>query len=97
MTMSGKQKRFLRGLGHGLSATVQIGKEGLTDALVAALDQALLDHELVKVRLGANALIERKEAGRELAEKTGAVLAQVLGSTLLLYRAHPDEPSIRLP
>jgi len=97
MELTGKQKRYLRGLGHGLSPLVQVGKEGLSDELVGALDQALLDHELVKVRIGNNAFVEKAEAGAELAGRTGAALAQVLGHTLLLYRPHPDDPTIQLP
>ena len=43
MALTGKQKRFLRGRGHSLAATVQVGKEGVTEAVVEALAQALLD------------------------------------------------------
>ncbi len=97
MDLTGKQKRYLRGLGHGLTPLVLVGKEGLSDSVIEALDRALLDHELVKVRIGGNALVERKDAGKQLAARTGAALAQVLGNTLLLYRAHPEEPAIQLP
>ncbi len=97
MSLTGKQRRFLRSKGHHLTPTVHVGKDGLTDALVQALDQALLDHELVKVRIGQNALIERGEAADELAQRTGSSVAQVLGNTVLLYRPHPDDPVIRLP
>ena len=97
MSLSGKQKRHLRGLGHPLTAIVTIGKEGLTEALVEALDVALTDHELVKVRVGGNALVDRKEAAAELARLTSAEVAQVLGNTMLIFRAHPDKPKSRLP
>jgi len=97
MALTGKQKRFLRGRGHSLAATVQVGKEGVTDAVVDALDQALLDHELVKVRIGQNAMVERHDAAKELAQRTAAEVAQILGNTLLLYRAPPDEPQLQLP
>jgi RNA-binding protein len=89
--------RYLRGLGHHLSPVVQIGKEGITDALVAATREALTAHELIKVKVGSEAPIDRKDAGPELAEKTGATLAQVLGRTLLLYKRHPSKPKIELP
>lgn len=97
MALTGKQKRFLRGRGHSLQPGVQIGKEGLTDAIIQALDQALLDHELVKVRIGQNSVVERKQAARELAVLTGSEVAQVLGNTLLLYRARPEDPVLVLP
>lgn len=97
MTLTGKQRRYLRGLGHSLAPVVAVGKEGLSPTLVAAADQALLDHELIKVRIGQNALIDRHEAADRLAADTGSEAVQVLGSTILLYRRHPEEPQIRLP
>lgn len=89
--------RHLKALGHHLEPVVQIGKDGITDALVAATKEQLLAHELIKVRVGTEAPIDRKEAGAELAAKAGAVLAQTLGRTLLLYKRHPHKPKIVLP
>ena len=89
--------RSSRNIGHHLDPIVQIGKDGITDALVAATRQALLDHELVKVRVGTEAPVDRKDAGDALATATGSLLAQTLGRTLLLYKRHPREPKIVLP
>lgn len=97
MNLTGKQRRFLRGRGHHLSAILQIGKEGLSQAFIQAVEQALLDHELIKIRVGQNALVDRKNAAAQLARETGGEIAQIVGNTLLLYRPHPDEPSIELP
>lgn len=97
MTLTGKQRRFLRARGHHLSAVLQIGKNGITPAFVAAVDQALLDHELIKIRIGQNALVDREDAAQELARTTGGEIAQMVGSMLLLYREHPEEPVIELP
>lgn len=76
---------------------MQIGKGGIDDGLVAAVEQALLDHELIKVKIGENAGIEREEAAEAIAKKTKSDVAQVLGNIVLLYRAHPDDPTIVLP
>ena len=95
--IKGSGIRYLRGLGHHLDPVVQIGKDGITDALVAATTEALRTHELIKVKVGSECPIDRKEAGPELAAKTGATLAQVLGRTLLLYKRHPSKPKIELP
>jgi RNA-binding protein len=95
--LSGKQRRHLRGLGHGLSAIVQIGKDGIDDGLVAAVDQALEDHELVKIKVGEAANLDRHDAADAVARKTHSEVAQVLGNTVLLYRPHPEEPAIVLP
>jgi RNA-binding protein len=95
--VKGSGIRYLRGLGHHLDPVVQIGKDGITDALIAATNEALRTHELIKVKVGTESPVDRKEAGPELADKTGATLAQVLGRTLLLYKRHPSKPKIELP
>jgi RNA-binding protein len=95
--LTGKQRRHLRGLGHELKAIVQIGKNGIDDGVVAAVEQALVDHELVKIKLGEAAGLDRHDAAEAIAGRTRSEVAQVLGNTLLLYRADPDEPTIVLP
>ncbi len=95
--LTGKQRRHLRALGHELKPIVQIGKGGLDDGLIAAVDRALTDHELVKVKVGEGAGLDRHDAADAIAHKTQSEIAQVLGNIVLLYRAHPDEPVIELP
>ena len=97
MSLTGKQRRHLRALGHALRPLVQIGKGGIDDGLVAAVEQALADHELVKVKLGEHAEVDRHEAATALAARTKSEVAQVLGHTILLYRPDADEPTIVLP
>jgi RNA-binding protein len=95
--LTSKAARHLRALGHDLSAVVFVGKEGVSEALVAATNAALLTHELIKVKVQAEAPVDRKEAATELASKTESALAQVVGRTFLLYKRHPKKPKIRLP
>jgi RNA-binding protein len=95
--LTGAATRYLRGLGHHLDPVVQIGKEGISDSLVEATREALLAHELIKVRVGTESPVDRKDAGPELAQRSGAALAQTLGRTLLLYKRHPQKPKIVLP
>ena len=97
MSLTGKQKRHLRGIGHSLEPVVQIGREGVSEALIQAVDEALTSHELIKVKIGQNAPVERHEVADSLAAQTSSQVAQVLGNTLLLYRADPDNPVIVLP
>jgi len=95
--LTGKQRRHLRALGHKLTPVVQVGKDGIDEGLVKAIDQALTDHELIKIKVGENAGLDRQDAAEAIASKTKSEVAQVLGNTVLLYRAHPDEPAIELP
>ncbi len=93
MKLTGKQRRYLRGLGHSLEPVLHIGKEGVTEAVSAQLSIELDAHELVKVKLGQNTPEDRHSAGNELAALTQSELVQVLGRTMLLYR-RATEPKI---
>ena len=95
--LTGKQRRHLRALGHHLTVVVQIGHQGVSEALVKQTDAQLEVHELIKVKLSENAPEGRKDGAALLAEKTSAHLAQVLGRTALLYRRRKEKPSIVLP
>ena len=66
-------------------------------ALVAELDRALTDHELVKVRARAADRDERDSVLVQLARSTGAELVQRIGHVALFYRANPDRKRILLP
>ena len=85
-------RRKLRAAGHHLSAVVQVGKDGVTDAVVRQLEEALLAHELVKVKVGTETPEDRFEAAEALGARTDAQLAQILGRTVLVYRRHPEHP-----
>ena len=95
--LTGKQRRHLRALAHPMKPIVQVGKDGIDDGLVAAVDQALSDHELVKIKVGESSTLDRHAAAEELATKTKAEVAQIIGNIVLLYRPDPDEPTIKLP
>ena len=96
MALTGKQKRRLRALGHHLKALLQVGHAGVTPGLVLALEQALLDHELVKVRVLETSPEPRAQVAVALANASGSEVAQVLGRTVLLYKPRPEDPKIRL-
>jgi RNA-binding protein len=95
--LTGKQRHHLRGLGHDLKPIVLVGKDGIDDGVIAAVDQALTDHELVKIKIGESAELDRHEAAEAIAKRTHSEVAQVLGNTVLLYRADPEEPKIAFP
>ncbi len=97
MNLTGKQKRHLRALGNKLSPVVRLGKDGLDEGVVRAVNDALTQHELIKVKLELGGSEDRFEAANFLAEQTKSAIAQVMGGTILLYRRHPKEPKISLP
>lgn len=91
------QIRHLRGLGHALKPVVQVGKAGVTPGLIDSTVAQLNAHELIKVKIGDEDREVRREQAELLARETGAVLAEVLGRTVLLYKRHPKTPRLVLP
>lgn len=91
---SGDRKR-LRGLAHALEPIVRVGKRGVTPDLEASLEEALLAHELVKVRF-LERKDERKELTEAMARAVGAEVAGLVGHVAILYREHPDPEKRRI-
>ncbi len=97
MPLTGSAARSLRALGHPLTPVVHVGKAGITPPVVAQVARALLDHELIKVKVLPEAPEERRAVGEALAAGTGAELVQVIGRTVLLYKPHPKKPKLKVP
>lgn len=94
--LTGRQIRHLRGLGHHLNPVVMVGKEEVSDALIKSVEEALDTHELIKIRIQEGCLRDRKEVAEILADRTGAVVVQILGNTFLLFRRSPER-KVELP
>jgi len=97
LSLSSKNVRYLRSLGHHLQPVVLLGREGIEDRQIRSVEDALDTHELVKVRLPESRGQERKALARTVAERAGAEMVQVVGRTVLLYRARAEDPQIELP
>ena len=95
--LSGRERRALRRLAHGLRPVVQVGGSGITDGVIAALDVALRDHELVKLEI-AHEREERALLADEVASRTGSAVAGLIGKMAILYRParDPDKRRIEL-
>ncbi|MFY0584269.1 ribosome assembly RNA-binding protein YhbY [Cystobacter fuscus] len=90
MPLTGKQRRQLRALGHHLEPVVIVGRAGVSEGVIAAVAQALHDHELIKVKINEGPE-DRHEAAEKLAQGTGAELAQLLGRTVLLFKKRDED------
>ncbi|MDO5053971.1 ribosome assembly RNA-binding protein YhbY [Pasteurella oralis] len=96
ITLSTKQKQFLKGLAHHLNPVVMIGNNGLTEGVLAEIDNALTYHELIKVKI-AGADRELKQLIIDaIVRETKACAVQTIGHILVLYRPS-QEPQIQLP
>jgi RNA-binding protein len=96
-TLKGFQKKYLRGLAHGLKPIILIGKEGITETVVRATEEGLSQHELIKIKFN-----EFKDKGQkvafsgELIAGTGGALVGMIGHTVILYRSHADPAKRRI-
>ncbi|MCX7042653.1 MAG: ribosome assembly RNA-binding protein YhbY [Gammaproteobacteria bacterium] len=95
--LSNPQKRYLRGLAHDLKPVVMVGAKGITANLVAELDSALEQHELVKVKVAAEDRDSRDAFIADLATQATAELVSRIGHTAVLYRRSKDKPLVILP
>lgn len=87
--LAGPHLRRLKALGQLLKPVVHLGKGGMSEAFLATVDRALVDHELIKVKIDQGK--EQKESlAAELAVRTGSVVIQKVGHVVVLYRPHPD-------
>ena len=85
-----KQKKTLRGIAHSRKPIVLLGNAGLTPGVLSALDEALLKHELVKVKVTAADRKERDNIIQQMTEHSGAELIQRIGHIATLFRPNPE-------
>lgn len=88
--LSTPERKRLKGLGHHLKPVVIIGSQGLSAGVMAELERALTDHELIKVRMAAGDREERAQMTAECLALSGAQLVAQTGRMMLLYRRHPE-------
>jgi RNA-binding protein len=89
MSLSNPQLRKLKVLAQRLDPVLHLGKAGLTDAFLASVEQALNDHELIKVKFAAFKE-ERRSLGAEMAARTHSELVWIVGHVTVLYREQAD-------
>ena len=97
MELSENQRRFLRGRAHALKPIIQIGNNGLTDAVAKETERALHDHELIKVRAPGADREARDALLAELATRTRSALVHRIGHVAVLYRANKAKPGLIIP
>jgi len=97
MELTGADRRALRALGNGVKPTVFVGKEGVSEAVHEAIDEAHGSAELLKLRVLDTCPLHRKDVAEVLGASGRSTVIQLLGRTILLYRRHPEEPKITLP
>lgn len=91
MTITSKQRAYLKGLAMTMDPIFQIGKSSVTPELVAAISEALNARELIKINVLQNCLDEPKEMAQLIAERTKSIVVQVIGKKIVLYKEGKDD------
>ena len=93
-----KQRAYLRSLANGIPAILQVGKEGVTEALIRNVDEALDAREIVKVSVLETSPVSSKEAIELVMNGIkGCEAVQVIGRKFVVYKRNLKEPQIILP
>jgi len=90
MKLSEPQKKFLRGLGHGLKPLIMVGEAGASESLLTEFETTLTHHELIKVSVRVGDRKARDEIIEKLCTTGSAQLVQRVGNMALMYRENPE-------
>ena len=86
MPLSSEQKRRFRKIGHHLKPVVIVADQGLSESVLAEIERALEDHELIKIKCNVMEREDKTALMTAICEETGAELAQSVGKIGLYYR-----------
>lgn len=91
--LKGSAKKYLRSLAHHLKPVVMVGRNGVSEQLIASIDAALKDHELIKIKF-LEFKEDKKEIAAEIASVTKSEIAGIIGNIAIFYRQQP-QPELR--
>jgi RNA-binding protein len=89
--ITSKEKKLLKAKAHSLTPVVQVGKSGLSNELIAEVNRALEDHELIKVKVSGSDRDEIAETIRSIGDQCQAELVQTIGKIAVLFRESTDK------
>ncbi|MDC7295238.1 MULTISPECIES: ribosome assembly RNA-binding protein YhbY [unclassified Butyrivibrio] len=97
MTLTSKQRAYLKSLASDLEPVFQIGKATVTPEITSAIEETFNTHELVKITVLKNCVEDVKDVAVTVSERTRSELVQVIGRRFVLYKPFKDDPKIILP
>jgi RNA-binding protein len=90
MPLTNEQKKQYKSIGHDLKPVLTVAGNGLSEGVLAELDRALVDHELIKVQIKLEDRDDRRAVIEELCKHGRAELVQTIGKMALIYRKNPQ-------
>ena len=97
MTLTSKQRAYLKSLAADLEPVFQVGKSGVSPEVTEAVTEAFNTHELIKISVLKNCMDEVKDVAVTVSERTRSDIVQVIGRKFVLYKPFKDDPKIILP
>ena len=97
MTLTSKQRAYLKGMASTLDPVFQIGKASLTPEVTTAVEEAFNNRELIKIAVLKNCLDDPRAIAEALAERTHSTVVHVIGKKIVLYKKDKKNPKIMLP
>lgn len=91
MSLTPRERSFLKARAHALEPVVHVGQDGLSDAVLREIDRALTVHELIKVRAGGDDRNARRALLESICAHSGADVVQHVGKVFVLWRPRPQE------
>ena len=89
--LKGYQKKYLKGLAHGMKPLVFVGQKGLSPAVIKAVDESLQKHELFKLKfIDFKEKDQKEEIAGTIEEETSSELVGMVGHIAIFYRQHKD-------
>lgn len=95
--ITGKQRSYLKKIANNIDPIFQLGKNGITEAFINQVEEALEARELIKIKVLNNSFLDTKEAANEVAERVNAEFVQSIGSKFVIYRESEENKKIELP
>ena len=96
--LSSTQRSFLRSQAHHLEPVVLIGKNGLTDGTIEAMNKALDAQEIIKIKF-REFKDNKQSISNEIAASANCHVVGMIGHTVILFRQNsdPEKQNICLP
>jgi RNA-binding protein len=89
--LKGYQKKYLRGLAHGIKPLVFVGQKGLVPTVTKAIDESLEKHELIKVKfIDFNKKAQKEDISDAIEKATASELVGMIGHIAIFYRQQND-------
>ena len=95
--ITSKQRAYLRSLANTITPIFQLGKNGIEEAFLKQIEDALEAREIIKITVLENSGYTAKEAINEICESVGCEGVQAIGNKVVIYKASKKNPRIELP